>query len=150
MFTEDDLLPYEVATTTNQGRRRLERAAKAGLDYGQRVRNPVFECQVDPERWTRLRPRLLELCAGPSMVSADLRMHFASRAVHGLERRPCVPELWRQPARGLQHPAGAHTCIGCVVLLLHLDSLVWHSASRYTPYSSKNGIRFAPPFVPYR
>jgi CRISPR-associated protein Cas2 len=54
------LVSYDVATATKEGRRRLRRVAKVCLDYGQRVQNSVFECQVDPERWTRLRLRLLE------------------------------------------------------------------------------------------
>ena len=54
------LVSYDVATTTREGRRRLRRVAKVCLDYGQRVQNSVFECQVDSERWTRLRLRLLE------------------------------------------------------------------------------------------
>ena len=54
------LVSYDVATTTKEGKRRLRRVAQACLDYGQRVQNSVFECQVDPERWTRLKLRLLE------------------------------------------------------------------------------------------
>lgn len=54
------LVSYDVATTTGAGRRRLRRVAKACLDYGQRVQNSVFECHVDPEKWARLRLRLLE------------------------------------------------------------------------------------------
>lgn len=51
------LVTYDVSTTTKAGRRRLQRVAKACLDYGQRVQNSVFECQLDPEKWTRLRLR---------------------------------------------------------------------------------------------
>jgi CRISPR-associated protein Cas2 len=54
------LVSYDVATTTREGKRRLRRVARACLDYGQRVQNSVFECQVDPEKWTRLKLRLLE------------------------------------------------------------------------------------------
>ena len=54
------LVSYDVSTATPQGKRRLRRVAKICLDYGQRVQNSVFECQLDPERWTRLRLRLLE------------------------------------------------------------------------------------------
>ena len=54
------LVTYDVATTTKAGRRRLQRVAKACQDYGQRVQNSVFECVVDPEKWARLRLRLLE------------------------------------------------------------------------------------------
>ncbi len=54
------LVTYDVATTTKAGRRRLQRVAKACLDYGQRVQNSVFECQLDPEKWARLKLRLLD------------------------------------------------------------------------------------------
>lgn len=54
------LVSYDVSTATAEGRRRLRRVAKICLDYGQRVQNSVFECQLDPERWTRLRLRLLD------------------------------------------------------------------------------------------
>lgn len=55
------LVTYDVSTKTAEGRRRLNRVARACLDYGQRVQNSVFECQVDPTRWTELRLRLLDL-----------------------------------------------------------------------------------------
>ncbi|HUG26118.1 CRISPR-associated endonuclease Cas2, partial [Piscinibacter sp.] len=54
------LVSYDVATTTKEGRRRLRRVARACLDFGQRVQFSVFECQVDPEQWTRLKLRLLD------------------------------------------------------------------------------------------
>ena len=34
--------------------------AKTCLDFGQRVQNSVFECQVNAEQWARLRGRLLK------------------------------------------------------------------------------------------
>ena len=55
------LITYDVATTSREGRRRLRQVAKACLDYGQRVQNSVFECQVDPAQWGRLRLRLLDV-----------------------------------------------------------------------------------------
>jgi CRISPR-associated protein Cas2 len=55
------LVTYDVATTTKEGRRRLSRVAKACLDFGQRVQNSVFECQVDPTQWTTLKLRLMDL-----------------------------------------------------------------------------------------
>ena len=55
------LVTYDVATTTNDGRRRLHKVAKVCGDYGQRVQNSVFECVVDPTQWARLRLRLLDL-----------------------------------------------------------------------------------------
>jgi CRISPR-associated protein Cas2 len=52
------LVAYDVNTGTPAGRRRLRRVARACLDFGQRVQNSVFECEVDPGQWTVLRARL--------------------------------------------------------------------------------------------
>lgn len=53
------LVAYDVRTETAAGRRRLRRVARACLDYGQRVQNSVFECEVDPSQWVALRARLI-------------------------------------------------------------------------------------------
>lgn len=53
------LVTYDVNTQDPAGRRRLRRVARACLDLGQRVQNSVFECEVDPAQWARLRARLL-------------------------------------------------------------------------------------------
>lgn len=53
------LIAYDVNTETSEGRRRLRRVARACLDWGQRVQNSVFECEVDPAQWTALRARLI-------------------------------------------------------------------------------------------
>ncbi len=52
------LVTYDVNVETPIGRRRLRRVARACLDYGQRVQNSVFECEVDPAQWAALRARL--------------------------------------------------------------------------------------------
>ena len=36
----------------------MRRVAKACLDYGQRVQNSVFECDIDPAQWTALKDEL--------------------------------------------------------------------------------------------
>lgn len=54
------LIAYDVNTQSAQGRRRLRRVARACLDFGQRVQNSVFECEVDPAQWTALRARLID------------------------------------------------------------------------------------------
>lgn len=56
------LVTYDVATSTPAGRRRLTKVAKACLDFGQRVQNSVFECNVDPAQFAALKHRLLEIC----------------------------------------------------------------------------------------
>lgn len=53
------LVTYDVSTEDLAGRRRLRRVARACLDFGQRVQNSVFECEVDPAQWAELRARLL-------------------------------------------------------------------------------------------
>lgn len=40
------LVTYDVDTTTKEGARRLRCVAKACMNYGQRVQNSVFECDV--------------------------------------------------------------------------------------------------------
>lgn len=55
------LITYDVSTVTTAGRRRLRQAAKACLDYGQRVQNSVFECLVDPGQLALVRDRLLKI-----------------------------------------------------------------------------------------
>jgi CRISPR-associated protein Cas2 len=67
------LVAYDVATVTPEGKKRLTKVAKACLDYGQRVQNSVFECQVDPAQWATLKLRLLDLL-DPSADS--LRFYF--------------------------------------------------------------------------
>ena len=53
------LVTYDVCTIDAAGRRRLRQAAKACLDFGQRVQNSVFECKVDPAQLVALKARLL-------------------------------------------------------------------------------------------
>lgn len=54
------LITYDVSTETRAGRRRLRRVARLCRDYGQRVQYSVFECQIDPAQWAKLRSRLID------------------------------------------------------------------------------------------
>lgn len=73
------LVSYDVSTVDLPGRRRLRHAAKACLDYGQRVQNSVFECTVDPVQWTCLKNRLLGI-VDPCQDS--LRFYFLGANWH--------------------------------------------------------------------
>ena len=53
------LVGYDVSTKEPAGQRRLARAAKKCLDYGQRVQKSLFECLVTPDQWTILRAALV-------------------------------------------------------------------------------------------
>ena len=41
------LVSYDVSTVDAAGRKRLRKVAKECVNYGQRVQNSVFECQMD-------------------------------------------------------------------------------------------------------
>lgn len=53
------LITYDVKTSTAAGPKRLRKISKACQDFGQRVQYSVFECEVDPAQWIKLRARLL-------------------------------------------------------------------------------------------
>jgi CRISPR-associated protein Cas2 len=53
------LITYDVSTVTPEGRKRLNRVAKACKDYGLRAQKSIFECEIDPAQWTKLKHRLL-------------------------------------------------------------------------------------------
>lgn len=55
------VVSYDVSTIDREGQARLRRVAKACKDYGQRVQFSVFECAVDPAKWTFLRHKLIDL-----------------------------------------------------------------------------------------
>lgn len=55
------LVTYDVNTLEDGGKKRLRRVAKACEDFGQRVQFSVFEIQVDPAQWTKLKARLEEI-----------------------------------------------------------------------------------------
>ncbi len=46
------LITYDVNTEDSAGKKRLRKVAKQCVNYGQRVQNSVFECQLD---YTKLR-----------------------------------------------------------------------------------------------
>lgn len=52
------LVTYDVDTTNKDGARRLRNVAKACVDYGQRVQNSVFECEVTEAQYCLLKERI--------------------------------------------------------------------------------------------
>jgi CRISPR-associated protein Cas2 len=85
------LVSYDVSTTSKEGRRRLRRVARTCLDYGQRVQNSVFECQLDPEKWARLRLRLMEEY---DPAEDSLRFYFlGSNWKHRVEHHGAKPSV---------------------------------------------------------
>ena len=55
------LITYDVCVISDGGQRRLRRIAKTCLDYGMRVQNSVFECEVTPAQYVLLKDELLDI-----------------------------------------------------------------------------------------
>lgn len=55
------LITYDVDTTSKEGACRLRRVAKTCVDYGQRVQNSVFECEVTAAQYCLLKERIKSL-----------------------------------------------------------------------------------------
>ncbi len=53
------IVSYDVSTKTDAGVRRLRHISEICLDFGFRVQNSVFECNVDTEHWEILKDKLL-------------------------------------------------------------------------------------------
>ena len=89
------LVCYDVSTKDEGGARRLRRVAKCCLDFGQRVQNSVFECEVPPAKWQELRHRLL----GEYDASSDsLRFYFLGS---GQRRKNAVEHHGQRPGLDL-------------------------------------------------
>jgi len=71
------LVAYDVSTETPEGRRRLRRVARVCLDYGQRVQNSVFECEVGAKELVLLRGRLRQEM---SEVKDSIRVYFINES----------------------------------------------------------------------
>lgn len=52
------LVTYDVDTTEKSGQKRLRQVSKACLDYGQRVQNSVFECELSEAQFCLLKARI--------------------------------------------------------------------------------------------
>lgn len=52
------LVTYDVDTTDKSGQRRLRKVAKACVDYGQRVQNSVFECELTEVQFCLLKEQI--------------------------------------------------------------------------------------------
>jgi len=53
------LITYDVNVISEGGQKRLRNIAKTCLDYGMRVQNSVFECEVTPAQFVVLKNELM-------------------------------------------------------------------------------------------
>lgn len=90
------LVTYDVSTVTREGQYRLKAIAGACEGFGMRVQNSVFECDVDPAQWVRLKAVLLKIMS-PKMDS--IRFYFLGsnweRRIehHGVLKSPDMTDL---------------------------------------------------------
>ena len=78
------LVSYDVSTVTQPGRRRLRQIAKACQNWGVRVQNSVFECNVDSAQWVQLKAKL-ESIFDPETDSLryyNLGNHYSTHIEH--------------------------------------------------------------------
>lgn len=90
------LVTYDVRTSEGDGAARLRAVAKACRDYGQRVQYSVFEIEVDPAQWTRLKARLEGLIRPES---DSLRYYYL-----GANGRRKIEHVGAKPAVDLEGP----------------------------------------------
>lgn len=55
------LITYDVNTETAAGKNRLRKVAKQCMNYGQRVQNSVFECNMDAAKCRQVKAILEDL-----------------------------------------------------------------------------------------
>lgn len=89
------LITYDVSVIAEGGQKRLRRIAKTCLDYGMRVQNSVFECEVSPDQFVMLKNELMEIF---DPKEDSLRFYFLGKKgrqkVEHIGARP-VPDALR-------------------------------------------------------
>lgn len=88
------IVSYDVNTVNASGRRRLRRIAKACENWGIRVQNSVFECNLDWSQWVALRAQLESIC-DPNLDSLryyNLGNSYKEKVVH-FGAKPTVSPL---------------------------------------------------------
>ncbi len=78
------LITYDVSTADAAGRKRLSKVAKICVNYGQRVQNSVFECDLNNAQLVAVRDKLLKAMDDKrdSLRIYNLGNNYASRIEH--------------------------------------------------------------------
>ena len=90
------LITYDVNTETAEGRKRLRHVAKVCKDYGQRVQNSVFECEVDAGQLLKIKDKLVRLI---NIETDSLRFYTL-----GNDRRNKVEHFGTKPSFDVKEP----------------------------------------------
>ncbi len=77
------LVTYDVETVSEQGQKRLRQVARICKDYGLRVQNSVFECEVTEAQYTILKNKI-NTVIDPKLDSIRL-YHLNKNKKHSIE-----------------------------------------------------------------
>ena len=77
------LVCYDVDTVSEKGQRRLRRVARICKNYGQRVQNSVFECEVTESQFILLKENLREII--DEKLDNIRFYHLNKNKIHGVE-----------------------------------------------------------------
>ena len=93
------LITYDVSVITSEGRKRLRQMSKTCLNYGMRVQNSVFECEITPDKWVTLKDELLGIFDEKEDSLRFYRLgskwqskveHYGTKAVPDVLRDPLI------------------------------------------------------------
>ena len=72
------LITYDVDTTSKEGARRLRNVARACINYGQRVQNSVFECEISEVQLCTLKKIISNII---DMKTDSVRFYYLNRNI---------------------------------------------------------------------
>lgn len=78
------LITYDINTDNADGRSRLRKVAKECVNYGQRVQNSVFECNLDPAKLKVVKHKLEKLIDSErdSLRIYNLGNNYSGKIIH--------------------------------------------------------------------
>ena len=83
------LITYDISLQDPEGASRLRHVAQYCLDYGVRVQYSVFECDIAPDQWVKLKAKLLDTY---NPTTDSLRFyHLGSKWRHKVEHHGAKP-----------------------------------------------------------
>ena len=88
------LITYDVSTADAAGRKRLRRISKMCVNFGQRVQNSVFECELDPMQLKQLQSDILKVMddSCDSVRFYNLGRNYKSRIEHFGAKQTYMPD----------------------------------------------------------
>ena len=90
------LITYDVNTETAAGKKRLRRVARECVNYGQRVQNSVFECDLDAAKCREVRAILEKII---DKETDSLRFYYLGNHYKGK-----VEHIGAKPALDMNDP----------------------------------------------